>query len=127
VAVRIRLAAFVAGFATLGLEVTAARLFAPSFGASLLVWSKVIVILLAALAAGYLLVAPAGLLPGKVPPRLPKLATRDPGEPGRASGSFFWISTAGSIPPSPCGEAPLTGPRISEGALRHELSDQADL
>jgi len=34
VAVRIRLAAFVAEFATLGLEVTVARLLAPSFGAS---------------------------------------------------------------------------------------------
>ena len=157
-AVRIRFAAFVAGFATLGLEVTAARLLAPSFGASLLVWSNVIGVLLAALAAGYvlggrladrrapapvagmallasgvfiaalphlsspllglarnalenaavstflgslaamvLLVAPAALLLGLLPPLLLKLATKDLGELGRASGSLFALSTAGSL------------------------------
>jgi spermidine synthase len=51
---RVKLAAFVAGFATLGLEVSALRLMTPSFGANQLVFANVVGVLLAALAVGYL-------------------------------------------------------------------------
>jgi spermidine synthase len=50
---RLLLSAFVTGFATLGLEVAALRLLAPSFGSNLLVFSNVIGVILAGLAAGY--------------------------------------------------------------------------
>ncbi len=50
---RLTLGAFVAGFVTLALEVTSVRLLAPSFGASLLVFTSVVGIILAGLAAGY--------------------------------------------------------------------------
>jgi len=53
--VRLPLTAFVTGFATLGLEVTALRLLAPSFGSNLLVFSNVVGVILAGLAAGYAL------------------------------------------------------------------------
>jgi predicted membrane-bound spermidine synthase len=53
--VRLSLSAFVTGFATLGLEVTALRLLAPSFGSNLLVFSNVVGVILAGLAAGYAL------------------------------------------------------------------------
>jgi spermidine synthase len=53
--VRLTLGAFVAGFATLALEVTSVRLLAPSFGASLLVFTSVVGVILAGLAAGYVL------------------------------------------------------------------------
>jgi spermidine synthase len=52
---RLSLSAFVTGFATLGLEVTALRLLAPSFGSNLLVFSNVVGVILAGLAAGYAL------------------------------------------------------------------------
>ncbi|HKB79688.1 MAG TPA: fused MFS/spermidine synthase [Thermoanaerobaculia bacterium] len=50
---RLSLSAFVTGFATLGLEIAALRLLAPSFGSNLLVFSNVIGVILAGLAAGY--------------------------------------------------------------------------
>ena len=50
---RLSLGAFVAGFVTLALEVTSVRLLAPSFGASLLVFTSVVGVILAGLAAGY--------------------------------------------------------------------------
>ena len=49
---RLTLAAFVTGFSTLGLEITALRLLAPSFGSNLLVFANVIGVVLAGLAAG---------------------------------------------------------------------------
>jgi spermidine synthase len=52
---RLTLSAFVTGFATLALEITALRLLAPSFGSNLLVFSNVVGIILAGLAAGYAL------------------------------------------------------------------------
>lgn len=45
--------AFVTGAAGLGLEISAARLFAPYFGSSTIVWSSIIGIVLLALSAGY--------------------------------------------------------------------------
>ena len=52
---RLALSAFVTGFATLGLEITALRLLAPAFGSNLLVFSNVVGVVLAGLAAGALL------------------------------------------------------------------------
>jgi spermidine synthase len=68
---RLSLSAFVAGFVTLGLEVTSLRLLAPTFGASLLVFSNVVGVILAGLAAGYAL---GGRLADRRPE--PKLAGR---------------------------------------------------
>ncbi len=51
---RLTLSAFVTGFATLGLEITALRLLAPAFGSNLLVFSNVVGVVLAGLAAGAL-------------------------------------------------------------------------
>jgi predicted membrane-bound spermidine synthase len=44
---------FVAGISTLGAEIAAARLIAPAFGASTVVWANTIAIVLVALAGGY--------------------------------------------------------------------------
>ncbi|HTS01617.1 MAG TPA: fused MFS/spermidine synthase, partial [Thermoanaerobaculia bacterium] len=49
---RLALSAFVTGFATLGLEITALRLLAPAFGSNILVFSNVVGVVLAGLAAG---------------------------------------------------------------------------
>lgn len=49
---RLSLSAFATGFGTLALEITALRLLAPSFGANLLVFSNVVGVVLAGLAAG---------------------------------------------------------------------------
>ncbi len=49
---RLTLSAFVTGFATLGLEITALRLLAPAFGSNLLVFSNVVGVVLAGLATG---------------------------------------------------------------------------
>ena len=46
-------ALFVAGISTLGAEIAAARLIAPAFGASTVVWASTIAIVLVALAGGY--------------------------------------------------------------------------
>ncbi len=50
---RLIVGAAVAGFVTLALEVTAVRLLAPSFGATLLVFTSVVGVILAGLAGGY--------------------------------------------------------------------------
>src|SRR3954451_958667 len=47
------LVVFVAGIATLGAEIAAARLVAPAFGASTVVWANTIAVVLIALAGGY--------------------------------------------------------------------------
>jgi MFS family permease len=44
---------FVAGISTLGAEIAAARLVAPAFGASTVVWANTIAVVLVALAGGY--------------------------------------------------------------------------
>ncbi|HEY2162237.1 MAG TPA: fused MFS/spermidine synthase, partial [Solirubrobacteraceae bacterium] len=49
----IRLIAFVVGAASLGAEISAARLLAPYFGASTIIWANTIATVLVALSAGY--------------------------------------------------------------------------
>ena len=44
---------FVAGISTLGAEIAAARLVAPAFGASTVIWANTIAVVLVALAVGY--------------------------------------------------------------------------
>ncbi|MEA2390984.1 MAG: hypothetical protein QOK31_1093, partial [Solirubrobacteraceae bacterium] len=50
---RLELIAFVVGAASLGTEIAAARLLAPWFGASTIVWANTIATVLVALAVGY--------------------------------------------------------------------------
>ena len=47
------LVVFIAGISTLGAEIAAARLVAPAFGASTVVWANTIAVVLVALAGGY--------------------------------------------------------------------------
>src|SRR5438270_4766423 len=49
----VRTIAFVVGAASLGAEISAARLLAPYFGASTIIWANTIATVLVALAAGY--------------------------------------------------------------------------
>src|SRR5690348_2518344 len=49
----IELIVFVVGMATLGTEIACARLMAPFFGASTIVWANTIAVVLVALAIGY--------------------------------------------------------------------------
>src|SRR3954465_5727327 len=49
----VELVVFVAGVSTLGAEIAAARLVAPAFGASTVVWANTIAVVLIALAGGY--------------------------------------------------------------------------
>jgi spermidine synthase len=51
----VRLIAFVVGSASLGAEIAAARLLAPYFGASTIIWANTIATVLVALSAGYAL------------------------------------------------------------------------
>ena len=51
----IRSIAFVVGAASLGAEIAAARLLAPYFGASTIIWANTIATVLVALSAGYAL------------------------------------------------------------------------
>ena len=66
--VSIELVAFVVGAASLGTEIAAARLMAPWFGASTIVWANTIATVLVALSAGYFVGG--------------RLADRDPTLPG---------------------------------------------
>jgi predicted membrane-bound spermidine synthase len=50
---RFEVAAFITGFALLAYELTAARILAPTIGASMYVWTSVIGIIIAALSIGY--------------------------------------------------------------------------
>lgn len=50
---RLELLVFVVGMATLGSEIAAARLMAPFFGASTIIWANTIAIVLVALSVGY--------------------------------------------------------------------------
>ena len=52
-AVRLDLLVFVVGISTLGAEIAAARLMAPFFGASTIVWANTIAVVLVALSVGY--------------------------------------------------------------------------
>ncbi len=54
-ALAIRVIAFVVGAASLGTEIAAARLLAPYFGASTIIWANTIATVLVALSAGYAL------------------------------------------------------------------------
>src|SRR6476469_10016890 len=49
----LRAIVFVVGAASLGAEISAARLLAPYFGASTIIWANVIATVLVALSAGY--------------------------------------------------------------------------
>lgn len=51
--VRIELLVFIVGVGTLGSEIAGARLLAPWFGASTIVWANTIAIVLVALSVGY--------------------------------------------------------------------------
>src|SRR2546429_9860340 len=57
---------FVGGAASLGAEIAAARLLAPDFGASTVIWANTIGVVLVALSVGYWL---RGRLPGPHPPQ----------------------------------------------------------
>ena len=50
---RLRLIVFVVGAASLGAEISAARLLAPYFGASTIIWANTIATVLVALSIGY--------------------------------------------------------------------------
>src|ERR1700759_2670599 len=52
-ALAVRIIAFVVGAASLGTEIAAARLLAPYFGASTIIWANTIATVLVALSAGY--------------------------------------------------------------------------
>src|SRR5215510_6480506 len=51
--IAIAVAVFLSGAALLGLEITASRVLAPTFGSSLFVWGSLIGIVLTGLAVGY--------------------------------------------------------------------------
>ena len=74
----IRVTVFVAGFASLGVELAASRLLAPFFGTSLLIWANLIGVILMYLSVGYWLGG--------------KWADRDP----RPRTLFFIIALAGA-------------------------------
>ncbi len=52
-ALAIGVAVFLSGAVLLGLEITASRVLAPTFGSSLFVWGSLIGVVLAGLAVGY--------------------------------------------------------------------------
>jgi hypothetical protein len=78
------LAIFVAGISTLGAEIAAARLVAPAFGASTVVWANTIAVVLVALAGGYWLGG--------------RLADRHPHAPGMARAALLGAALVALIP-----------------------------
>src|ERR687885_985791 len=122
---RIELLAAVVGAASLGAEIAAARLLAPWFGASTIVWANTIATVLVALVpfvagpflrvsvealdrveagafagsllAVLLLVAAPVLLLGAVAPYAVRLSVRTVDEAGRVAGRLYAISTLGSL------------------------------
>ena len=135
---------FVAGISTLGAEIAAARLIAPAFGASTVVWANTIAIVLVALAGGYWLggrladrhphargLARAALLGAGLIALIPLLAIpllgRHRGLAGRvlrarcSSSSCWsrrpcWCSARSRRGRSGCGCAPSPPPATSPGA-----------
>src|SRR4051812_49728460 len=81
---------FVAGISTLGAEIAAARLVAPAFGASTVVWANTIAIVLVALAGGYRLC-------GAHPEPPPATPGPGPGPPPR--GRALLVVPPGAAPP----------------------------
>ena len=80
----VELVVFVAGISTLGAEIAAARLVAPAFGASTVVWANTIAIVLVALAGGYWLGG--------------RLADRHPHKPGMARAALLGAGLVALIP-----------------------------
>ena len=80
----VELVIFVAGISTLGAEIAAARLVAPAFGASTVVWANTIAIVLVALAGGYWLGG--------------RLADRHPHAPGMARAALLGAGLVALIP-----------------------------
>jgi MFS family permease len=80
----VELVVFVAGISTLGAEIAAARLVAPAFGASTVVWANTIAIVLVALAGGYWLGG--------------RLADRHPHKPGMARAALLGAALVALIP-----------------------------
>jgi len=80
----VELVKFVSGAAVLGAEIAAARLIAPAFGASTVVWANTIAIVLVALAGGYWLGG--------------RLADRHPTEQAMARGALIGAAMIALIP-----------------------------
>ncbi len=80
----VELVIFVAGISTLGAEIAAARLVAPAFGASTVVWANTIAIVLVALAGGYWVGG--------------RLADRHPHKPGMARAALLGAVLVALIP-----------------------------
>ena len=80
----VELVIFVAGISTLGAEIAAARLVAPAFGASTVVWANTIAIVLVALAGGYWIGG--------------RLADRHPHTPGMARAALLGAVLVALIP-----------------------------
>ena len=64
----LRVVVFVVGSASLGAEIAAARLLAPYYGASTIIWANTIATVLVALSAGYALGGRLGGIGPPVPP-----------------------------------------------------------
>src|ERR1700733_9635662 len=62
---RLRVVAFFVGAASLGAEIAAARLLAPYFGASTIIWANTIATVLVALSVGYAIGGGAGGPPAR--------------------------------------------------------------
>jgi MFS family permease len=80
----VELVIFVAGISTLGAEIAAARLVAPAFGASTVVWANTIAIVLVALAGGYWVGG--------------RLADRHPHKPAMARAALLGAALVALIP-----------------------------